>query len=142
MAGVLDIAIKMDPDRDWDPRAGDHYTDSYIDIVDWEELFFNTLGAPHWEEYVDGEDIWGYEDRQRTRFQTALAGMGYPLLSRIWRIFRDVSYYPLEIEELRSECVAVKQNTREDRVQPVMDRIICACDQAIDCGAGLIFVSH
>ena len=138
----MDIAIKMNPDRDWDPSAGDRYTDSYIDLVEWEQLFFNVLGAPHWEEYVHGEDICKYEDRQRTRFRAALIGEGYPLLSRIWRIFRDVSYYPHEIEGLREECIAVKNRTLDATVQQVLDRVISACDQAIDCGGGMNFVSH
>lgn len=142
MGAVLDIAIKVDPDRDWNPEAGDRYTDSYIDIVDWEELFLNTLEAPRWEDYNDGEAIEQYYERQRIRFQTALAGKGYPLLGRIWRIFRDVNYYPHEIEGLRSECVAVKKNARDHAVIEALDRLISACDQAIDCNAGLNFVSH
>lgn len=63
MGGTLDIAIKKNPKSEWSEGDGDHHTDLAIEPLEWEKLFFDTLSAPKWETYLEGEDIVEYYER-------------------------------------------------------------------------------
>lgn len=141
MGGVLDFALKKSPEGEWDPTRGDRHLEQGIEPIEWEKLFFDTLGAPKWEEYIDGEDVDEFYDRQKTLFQTALSAQGFIMLSRIWRIYRDVHYQPFEIDQLLSECVEVQMIADDACARSALEKLISACQNALKNDSGLLLLS-
>lgn len=141
MGGILDIAIKRNPDGEWDPTAGDYHSDLGIDAVEWEKLFFDSLGAPKWEIFTEGEDVNQYYERQKTLFQKVLTNKGYPMMGRIWRIYQDVEYYPFEISQLLSECIEIQEAIDDPKAHATLDKLISACADALKTNSGLVLLS-
>lgn len=141
MGGNLDIAIQKRPGEEWNPAEGDHHTNLGIEPEEWEKLFVYTLGAPIWEKYVEGEDIEDYYNRQKDLFQATLMKIGYPMLSRIWRIYQDACYYPAEVGRLRSECAKLRGLVRDLSAQSAVEKLIAASDVALRANSGIALLS-
>ena len=143
MIGSLQIAVMMDPfDEDsWDTTKGDHYTDLEIEGREWEELFFNVLQAPEGQKYIDGEDIQKYYEHQENLFKENLTDKGYPMLGRIWWMFRDTNYLPSEVHQLLAECLKLQKKTENVYALSTLGKLIAACYEALKINSGLCFLS-
>lgn len=107
--------------------------------ADWEALFLDALRCPEPEPYVQGENIDEYERRSKRNFQQAISK--YPMLSRIWDLYEDVTYTPEEAKQLREECIEIQPTTTDPRVSRALAKLIYASDEALKTGYGLFLAS-
>ncbi len=106
---------------------------------DWDALFVDILQCPEPQPYVQGEDLDKYLDRQRKIFCEWL--YDYPMLCRIWDLYTDVGYSVDEIVQLRNECRSIHSTTSEPGALQALDKILLACNQALESHCGLFLVS-
>lgn len=141
MGGSLRIASMRHPEGEWDPSRGDHHLTVEIEPWEWEELFFNVLGAQHWEALVEGEGIENYNKRQELRFAQNLSTKGYEMLGRISDIYQDVAYLPSEVNKLSEECLNIQKETDNAAALSALRKLVFACDDAQATGSGLRLIS-
>ena len=141
MGGNLDIAVMMNPGGEWNDSDGDHATHLAIEPKEWEELFFNALKVPEWENRIEGEDMGAYYDRQKKLFQENLRNKGYEMLGRIWDMYDDAIYWPSEINQLLRECLEVQKITQNTFALSAIEKLISACHQALLIKSGLCLSS-
>jgi hypothetical protein len=139
--GALHPHVVHDPINYW---AGGHIeSDFYVGFdfhrTDWEALFWKALNAAREEEYVQGEDIEEYHERNRRRFTNSLSM--YPLLARMFDMYEDAVYESSEVGPLRDECLKARRSTNHEDAIRAVDKVIFACNKATDCGLGLLFIS-
>lgn len=117
-----------------------HYLDLDFHGNDWEALLWNALGAGEtkYDEYVEGEDIVEFHERNRKKFQQSVPD--YPMLARIYDMYEDYLYTPEEITELRSECLRLKTKLTEPNAVKALRKLIYACNEVSKTGCNLMFV--
>jgi hypothetical protein len=147
MLGSLQIAVIMNPfDEDsWDKAKGDHHTDLEIEGQEWEELIFNVLQAPEFQEYVEGEDVDVYYERQEKLLREYLTEKGYPMLGRMWCSFiwwnRDINYSPTDVHQLLAECLKLQKKAESVYALSALEKLIAACCEALEYKSGLCLLS-
>jgi hypothetical protein len=137
--GTLQLAVIMNPFGEWDPNKGDHHTDLEIEEDEWCELFYKVLGVPErWKE-VDGqlEPV----EFSEAQFKEILTGKGYPMLGRIWFMYRDANYLPSEVSKLLEECLKIQKKTENVSALSALGKLIAACYEAIKINSGLCLLS-
>jgi hypothetical protein len=140
MGGSLRIAIKKRPAGSWNPSDGDHHLPFDIEPKEWEELFYEVLKAPPWEEYVNDSDIEEYHRHQEIRFKKYLATKGFQMLGRIWDIYHDAIFEPFEIDDLYEECSKINKMTYLQEMAAVI-KLTQACKDALQLGSGIRLLS-
>ena len=92
------------------------------------------------EPYIQGEDIYEYDERNRAIFRQSIPE--YPMLGRIWNMYEDVGYTPEQVRQLRDECLKLQAiATANPHALEALKKLIMACDEAIKVGGGLFLVS-
>lgn len=137
--GTLKIAVMMNPYGEWDTSKGDRHTDLEIDEDEWCELFYKVLGVPErWKE-VDGQlEPVEFSEEQ---FKENLTDKGYPMLGRIWFMYRDANYSPSEVHQLLAECLKLQKKTENMYALSALGKLIAACDEALEINSGLCLIS-
>lgn len=135
-AGKLRIYIVRRPES-WDYRTND--VDRYVDDFggsEWIAVFRDVLKCPMGIGPLrSGEDTREFRERNRISFQQAIPH--YPMLGRIWDTYADVIYTPTETGQLRHECMIAKSGTSDSIAITGLDKLIHACDEALECGLGI-----
>jgi hypothetical protein len=121
-----------------DESDEDFYVGFGFHETDWVALFFDVLKCPK-REMLDGEDIMAYEKRERERFQQCTAE--FPMLGRMFTMFRDANYYPGEVGQLREQCLKLQSETSHEAGRRALAKLILACGKALESEMGLILVS-
>jgi len=136
--GGLDFIVRKDPSQL--NETTDHRLGFALRSVEWSSLFFDVLGCPLAEPFVQGDDIHRWTENRKTRFEGAIPQ--YPLLARMWDPFQHVWYSPDEIIALKHECEMAAQldsNTRSSKQG--LRKLETACDEALSAGLGLYLLS-
>lgn len=76
-------------------------------IADFNNLFYDVLGCPRPEIYTEGKDVHQHWERQRAKFQGAIADM--PQLGRLWHAWEQTHYKSEEVSSLSGECREVEK---------------------------------
>lgn len=141
--GTLRLTIMRNPfDGDsFDTTKGDHHTDLEISDDEWAELFFSVLQVPKNQEFIDGEDTEKYNERQEVRFKRYLKTKGYPMLGRIWNMYRDANYLSTENNQLLEECLKLQKKPENVHALSALGKLIAACYEATKSGSGLAVIS-
>lgn len=135
VVGRLDFVLRPHPSGPWDDSA-DRTLPIFLIGDEWSALFRDVLHVKDPEPYVAAEDIEEYTERQRMLFQQSIAE--YPMLGRIWDMYTDASYEPNEMSQLRDECLRVKASTSNVVAMRGLDKLLRACDEALEESLGLI----
>ena len=139
--GSLHPHVVHDPISYWE--SGRHADDVYVGFDfhwnDWEALFRTALNAAERDEYVQGEDIDEFHERNRRKFKDSIPD--YPLLGRMFDMYEDAAFEATELECLRSECLRVCNDAIHNDAVRAANRIILACNKASESGLGLLFIS-
>jgi hypothetical protein len=134
----LGFSLKRQPSG-WDEGADYHLNIDDLESDQWTALFFDVLGCPEAEPFVQGEDINEYHKRFGWEFQQAITD--YPMLGRIWDFYADVWYEPEEIEQLRRECLKVHASTSNTTALEGLRLLLRGCDEASKAKLGLFLVA-
>ena len=139
--GSLHPRVVHNPMHYWD--GGQSENDFYVGFDfhrhDWEALFWTALNAARLDEYVQGEDIIQYHERNRQKFEDSIPD--YPFLGRIFDMYEDAVYEASEVEPLRNECVKAQGASNDERSIRALSKVMLACDKAIERNLGLLFIS-
>ena len=139
--GSLHPYVVRNPVSYWDD--GYHKDDFYVGFdfhwVDWEALFWGALNAAERDEYVQGEDIIEFHERNRRKFEESIPE--YPLLGRIFDMYEDAVYEAEEVNQLREECLKAREGTEHAGAIKAANKLILACDKASERGLGLRLIS-
>lgn len=140
MSGRLSIYLVSDP-TEWHGGVdrGDRYLQLYLDGPEWEALFFDTLGCPEPEPYIEGENPEEADNRLRVKFQQAIPQ--YPMLSRLWDPYRHAGYNLDQVKRLRDECLKIQSDANNSWASAALGKLIQACEEAIMNRQGLFFVA-
>lgn len=136
--GLQQLIIKRQPAGDWDDST-DRRLPLFLEGPEWTAIFRHTLKTVERDSVLPDEDIDTWSERQRERFKASLPA--YPMLGRVWDTYIDVQYEPDEISPLRDECRRVKGITSNPLAVSGLDKIISACDQAIEIGGGILLLA-
>ena len=141
--GSLHPTVVRNIDAYWksapvDEDDADFYVGFGFHETDWVALFFDVLKCPK-REMLEGEDITAFEKREHERFQHCTAG--FPLLGRMFTMFRDANYYSDEVGQLREQCLKLQSETSHEGGRRALDKLILACDKALAANMGLILIS-
>lgn len=139
MGGSLRIVIKKNPLGNWDPSLGDHHLNVEIEPDEWEELFFDLVGAG--SSQVQAVETSEINNDTENRKDSDFRRREYPLLARISDIYRDVVYLPPEISSLHSECLRAQKNTEQAGALSALRKLLVASEKALASGAGLRLLS-
>jgi hypothetical protein len=136
--GSLHLYVVCTPN--WQPyEEGDaRYLNLDFHFSDWEALFYGALNGARGDEYIVGEDINEYEERNRKKFQQSIPE--YPMLVRIFDMYEDYVFTHEEIIKLRNECLKLKSELTEPNAVRALRKLIYACDEASEVGWALMFV--
>ena len=137
--GLQQLIIKHQPAGDWDDST-DRRLPLFLEGPEWTAIFRHTLKAGERDSVLPDEDIDSWSERQRERFKASLPA--YPMLGRVWDTYIDVKYEPDEINALRDECNKIKATTSNPLAVSGLDKIISACDQAIEIGGGILLLAE
>lgn len=139
--GSLHPYVVHDPTNYWE--GGRHKDDFYVGFDlhwgDWEALFWDALNASRRDEYVQGTDIGEFHERNRRQFQESISG--YPLLGRIFDMYEDATYKAEEVNQLRNECLKVRDGTDHAGAIRALNKLILACRKASQGSLGLLLLS-
>lgn len=140
-AGKLHIYVVRNPDA-WHYQTNrvDHYVND-LEGDEWIRLFRDTLRCPMEiaESLVSVEESTNPRERYRVAFQNSIPQ--YPLLGRMWDTYADAIYDHSEIKQLRDECSAVRAGTSDVFAGQGLEKLIDACDEALESGCGLYLAS-
>jgi hypothetical protein len=139
--GRLALYIVSDAEV-WRGGIDEGDVDLNIDFTgpDWKALFYDLLNCPKVEPYVQGEDIYEYDERNRAAFRQSIPE--YPMLGRIWNMYEDVGYTAEQVRQLRDECLKLQATaTANPHAIEALGKLILACNEAIKMGRGLFLVS-
>jgi len=131
---MLDFYIMHNPDI-WD--EGTWWHAGGMPDGEWSALFYDSFGCfmGKNEPYIEGEPIGNWNERVRTKFQSAIPD--YPLLGRMWDIYGAYWYPPEELAALRAECLRASVRVSDWAARSGLDNLAQACDKAIMLRAGL-----
>ena len=136
---MLDIVIKKDPSGEWNSEEGDRHTDLAIDGYEFEEIQkFVDVSLPQTEQPEDEKWI-DYHQRLKDEYLKAASEKDYEMLGRIWDWYDDAIYYPSELNQLREECLRVKEKSQNPSLTIAVNKILAACDDAMTTNSGLLF---
>lgn len=132
---MIDFSVMKDPkdENTWWDAGG-------ITEEEWDNLFYGSFGCFMGmnEPYIDGEPIENWEERVRTKFQSAIPN--YPLLGRMWQIDSEYWYSPEEIKKLLEECLSALDKVSDQSARNALEKIVRACNEAILHNGGLSVV--
>jgi hypothetical protein len=133
---MLDFYVMPNREMAWSEETHLHMGGMTGD--EWQALFNEALGCPMGidEPYIHGEDVNGWEERVRLKFQSAIPD--YPLLGEAWHYYYGAWYEPEEIEQLRDECRKAQANISNPVALNVLGQLIRACDEALRRKSGLM----
>jgi hypothetical protein len=136
---MFDIVIMRNPPGDWSTEEGDRQTNLAIDGSDFLAIqkFIDVSIEP--VEYSKDEVWIEYHQWQKERYLNAAAEKGYEMLGRFWYEYDDAVYLSQEINQLREECLKVKNSSQNLDLIIAADKILEACDEASKTGSGLLF---
>ncbi len=133
----LDFALKREA-AGWNAPSDRHLAGG-LSEDGWGLLFFEILGCPTADPFVQGEDLNAFRERYETRFRQAIPD--YPMLARISDYYNDVWYNATEVHHLRSECEHARALTTNSVVLNDLDAVVGACEEAIRSGLGLFLIA-
>jgi hypothetical protein len=132
--GRQQLLLRLQPSGRWN-ESTDRRLPLFFDGTEWTGLFHDALRVQVGEPFEPGEELDEFNFRKKTKFQESLPS--YPMLGRIWDTYIDVNYEPQEIYRLRDECLLVKASTSQPVALRGLEKLIAACDEAIELGLGL-----
>jgi hypothetical protein len=139
VGGTLSIAVTKSPfSKPSDEENFDIDQEIYLD--EWEELFRNVLEVPEIKIH-EGESSADFVDRQERSFQEYLMTKGYPMLGRIWFIYRDAFYDPSDVNKLLAECLELQQKAANEPALSTLKKLIFACREALRVKSGIWLIS-
>lgn len=137
--GTLKIALMKNPLGEWNADKGDHHTGLEIEEDEWCELFYKVLGVPErWKEVGGQLEPVEFSEAQ---FKGILTGKGYPMLGRIWFMYRDANYLLPDVSKLLAECLKIQKETENVYALSALGKLIAACAEAIKTNSGLCLLS-
>lgn len=129
------------PVDNWDESRGDHPLGFEFDGIDFDELH-NFLDIKLLTtKRTDGESCVDYENRMKIEYSIIAREKGYEMLGRIWYWYENVSYFPSEINQLLEECLRFKENARNSAQLVASDKLITACNKALQISSGIFLAS-
>ena len=137
--GSLHLYFVRDP-ANWhgEDRRDAFYIELDFHSSDWEALFIDVLHFPGWDKYIKGDDVNELHERNRKRFEQTIPE--YPMLARIFDMYKDYQFTPEELPWLREECLSVKSKTSNPQAIRALRKLIFACDEASRRGFHLLFI--
>ena len=135
----LDVALIKAPSGAFLKENGDRYLGISFSNVEWENFFYDALGAPEPGPYIEGEGILAFDKRRRSSFHESLTR--FPMLSRIHDYYEDVFYRPDEIPRLFEECLGVEGKTTNSEAKSFLDGMVYACKEAMQNNTGLFLAA-
>ena len=125
------------PVSNWDESQGDHHLDFDFNGKDFNALqtFLDIKLSPA----EKGADFGDNLEQAKNAYISAAKKKGYEMLGRFWFYWDNVVFLPSEIARLRRECFKVKVKSQDADLMTAIDKILTACDDALETGSGIFF---
>jgi hypothetical protein len=126
--GTLHIHYVQSPPQEYNPKNGDCFSGLTIDINELEYLFDDILDCmPKNIKRFEGEDGSDYYERFERTFLENIPD--FPLLGRLFEIYRDTYYEYKELPLLKQECDQVFEKYDFEKSSTLIQTLLAAINE-------------
>ena len=147
---ALSVCVTRELTWDGCQKPGARWLNLVFGALDKEALFFHALGvfdpagsvggripATEWNDGKRWEELW-----KKSQASLHNATQSLPMIRRFEAEYNDVAFSPEEVIQLRAECLSVRAKAPSAESKASLDKLLFACEEALQDDAGLFFASN